>query len=232
MSIINHFLTVVTEPQFKLARDLTAMAIADGKITPEEKEAISLICHQEQIDEEQLMESLQGHYDHVEEEMPKDRKGRENYLQTLIKIIGADEYSAPQEIYLFQIIASRMGLNQMQVMGLFLSTSNRRFFKGSIGGKVFQSFLNNCIDPKGKNEADNRRNLRLLYETVANHTETLQDAEADRKLLLQNLERATETFLQNEILVKEFSNMHLDFARMLKEEALRVYKKHVCPVPI
>ena len=71
MSIINHFLTVVTEPQFKLARDLTAMAIADGKITPEEKEAISLICHQEQIDEEQLMESLQGHYDHVEEEMPK-----------------------------------------------------------------------------------------------------------------------------------------------------------------
>lgn len=31
MSIINHFLSVVIEPQFKLARDLTAMAIADGK---------------------------------------------------------------------------------------------------------------------------------------------------------------------------------------------------------
>lgn len=227
MSIINRFLTVATEPQFKLARDLTAMAIADGQITPEEKEAISLICHQEHIDEKIFMESLQGNYDHVEEEMPKDWKGKENYLQTLIKIIGADEYSAPQEIYLFQIIASRMGLNQMQVMGLFLSTSNRRFFKGNIGSKVFQSFLRNCIDPKGKNEADNRCNLRLLYETVANHTEMLQDVEANRELLLQNLERATETFLQNKILVKEFNNMHLDFARMLKEEALRVYKKHV-----
>lgn len=31
MSIINHFLSLVIEPQFKLARDLTAMAIADGK---------------------------------------------------------------------------------------------------------------------------------------------------------------------------------------------------------
>lgn len=44
MSIINRFLTVVTEPEFKLARDLTAMAIADGALTPEEKEAISAIC--------------------------------------------------------------------------------------------------------------------------------------------------------------------------------------------
>ena len=41
MSIINRFLTVVTEPELKLARDLTAMAIADGEVTPEEKEAIS-----------------------------------------------------------------------------------------------------------------------------------------------------------------------------------------------
>ena len=30
MSIITKFLSVLTEPQFKLARDLTAMAIADG----------------------------------------------------------------------------------------------------------------------------------------------------------------------------------------------------------
>ena len=34
-------MTAVTEPQFKLARDLMAMAIADGKITPEEHEAMS-----------------------------------------------------------------------------------------------------------------------------------------------------------------------------------------------
>lgn len=51
MSIINRFLSAVTEPEFKLARDLTAMAIADGEVTPEEKEAISTICHLEGIDE-------------------------------------------------------------------------------------------------------------------------------------------------------------------------------------
>ena len=50
MSIITRFLSVVTEPEFKLARDLTAMAIADGEVKPEEKEAMSTICHLEGID--------------------------------------------------------------------------------------------------------------------------------------------------------------------------------------
>ena len=105
MSILNHFLTVMTEPQFKLARDLTAMAIADGQITPEEKEAISMICHQQGLDEAKLIENLQGNYEGADEEMPKELRAREDYLRTLIKIIGADKYAAPQEIYLFQIIA-------------------------------------------------------------------------------------------------------------------------------
>ena len=43
MSIITRFLTVATEPQFKLARNLTAMAIADENLTEEEKEAMSTI---------------------------------------------------------------------------------------------------------------------------------------------------------------------------------------------
>lgn len=226
MSIINRFLSVVTEPQFKLARDLTAMAIADGQITNEEKEAMSAICHLEGIDETKLMESLQGRYNRVQEEMPKDRKGREEYLRNLIQLIGADQYAAPQEVYLFQIIASKMGLNQMEVIGLFFSTSNRRYFKGDIGAKILQSFLRNHIDPKGKNEVDNRRNLYTIYETVANHTEMLQDIEADRELLRQNLERATETFMENKILMKEFHDMNLDFARMLKEEERMVFKKY------
>lgn len=226
MSIITRFLTVATEPQFQLARDLTAMAIADGRITPEEKEAISMVCHQEGIDEAQLMESLQINNNQANEDIPKDRRGREEYLKTLIKILGADEYAAPQEIYLFQIIASKMGLNQMEVMGIILSTANRHYYKGDVGAKVLRSFLKNCIDPKGKNEADNRLSINAIYEMVAAHTEMLQDVEADRELLRQNLERATDTFMENKILMKEFSSMNLDFARMLKEEELRVFKKY------
>ena len=39
-SIITRFMDAVTEPQFKLARDLMAMAIADGQISPEEHKAM------------------------------------------------------------------------------------------------------------------------------------------------------------------------------------------------
>lgn len=227
MSIITRFLAVVTEPQFKLARDLTAMAIADGHITQEEKEAISAICHLEGIDEAHLLESLQGGYDQVQEEMPKDIKGREGYLRELISLIGADEYVAPQEVFLFQIIAGRMGLKQMEVVGLFLTTANRRYFKGDIGAKVLHSFLKNYIDPKGKNERDNRECLRSIYETIAVNTEKLQDIETDRELLRQNLERATETFMENQILIKEFGHMKLDFVQMLKEEESKILKKYL-----
>ena len=67
MSIITRFLAAVTEPEFKLARDLTAMAIADGQVTQDEKEAMSAICHIEGIDEGEPLEALHGGYDHVEE---------------------------------------------------------------------------------------------------------------------------------------------------------------------
>ncbi len=74
MSIVTRFLSVVTEPQFKLARDLTAMAIADGKVTEEEKEAISVICQMENINESQLYQNLQDSHDQVYAEMPRERK--------------------------------------------------------------------------------------------------------------------------------------------------------------
>lgn len=37
---------------------------------------------------------------------------------------------------------------------------------------------------------------------------------------------ATQTFLENTILIKEFRDMNLDLARMLKEEAFRTFKKY------
>lgn len=226
MSIITRLLTVVTEPQFKLARDLTAMAIADGRVTPEEKEAISTICHLEGVDEAKLMEALQGGYDKVQEEMPNSRQEREVYLRDVIKLIGADGYVAPQEIYLFQIIASRMGLNQMDVFSLLLLTATRLYFKGDAGAKILASFLKNHIDPKGKAEKDNRENLRTIYETIASNTPVSQDKELDKEILRQNLARATEAFMENKILIKEFADVGLDFAIMAKQEELNVFKRY------
>ena len=220
MSIISKFLTVVTEPQFKLARDLTAMAIADGEVTPEEKEAMTAICHLEGIDETKLMEALRGGYDNIDEEMPKTRKDRETYLRDIIRLIGADGYTAPQEIYLFQIIASRMGLNQMNVVGLFLMTTTHQFFQGDIGSKVLKSFLENFIDPKKKGDEIWRRHLHTIYETVAMNTEN------DDRLLVQNLSKTTQALLTNKILVDEFSHVGLDFQCILEEEEKKVFKQY------
>lgn len=226
MSIITRFLSAVTEPEFKLARDLTAMAIADGQVTPEEKEAMSAICHLEGIDEGKLLEALHGGYDHVEEEMPNSQVEKEDYLKSLIKLIGADGYAAPQEVYLFQIVASKMGLNQMDVIGLFLLTSTRKYFVGDAGSRILASFLKNYIDPKAKSEKANRENLRTIYETVATHTEVSQDEELDREVLRQNLARATVTFLENTILIKEFADVGLDFAIMAKQEEQNIFKRY------
>ena len=146
-------------------------------------------------------------------------------MRDIIKLIGADGYSAPQEIYLFQIIASRMGLSQMEVVGIFLSTATRRYFKGDIGAKVLHSFLKNHIDPKGRSERENRECLHSIYESVAIHTERLQDEKDDQDLLRQKLAHATETFMENRIIMKEFKDLNLDFPKMLKEEELRTYKR-------
>ena len=226
MSIITRFLSAVTEPEFKLARDLTAMAISDGEVTPEEKEAMSAICHLEGIDESKLLESLRGGYENVNEEIPNDRQGKEGYLRNLIKLIGADGYAAPQEVYLFQIVASKMGLNQMDVIGLFLLTARRKYFAGDAGSRILASFLKNYIDPKAKSEKVNRENLRTIYETVATYTEASQDKELDRELLRQNLARATMTFLENTILIREFAAVGLDFAVMARQEEINVFKRY------
>ena len=226
MSIIKRFLAVVTEPQFKLARDLTAMAIADGQVSTEEKEALSTICHLEGIDENKLAEALHGGYDKVDEEMPNTRQAKESYLRDLIKLIGSDGYAAPQEVYLFQIVASRMGLNQMDVIGLFLLFATRQYFKGDMGAKILASFLKNYIDPKAKTEKDNRENLRAIYDTIASNTEVSRDEELDKTILRQNLTRATETFLENIILMKEFANVGIDFSLMAKQEEMKVFKKY------
>lgn len=220
MSIISKFLTVVTEPQFKLARDLTAMAIADGEVTPEEKEAMTAICHLEGIEETKLMEALRGGYDNIDEEMPKTRKDRETYLRDIIRLIGADGYTAPQEIFLFQIIASRMGLNQMNVIGLFLMTTTHQFFQGDIGSKVLKSFLENFIDPKKKGDEIWRQHLHTIYETVAMNTEN------DDRLLAQNLSKTTQVLLMNKILVDEFTHVGLDFQCILEEEELQVLEQY------
>ena len=104
--------------------------------------------------------------------------------------------------------------------------SSSHFFIKPAASLFIASFIKNYIDPKGKTERANRENLRTLYDTIANHTETSQDAELDREILRQNLSRATEAFLGNTILTKEFNDVGVDFPAMLKQEETYVFKRY------
>ena len=105
-------------------------------------------------------------------------------------------------------------------------TANRQYFRGDVGCKVLNSFLRNQIDPMGKTEQENRDNLRSIYDTIAAHTNTTQNEDSDRELLRQNLTQATETFLENKILINGFKRAGLDLARILKEEETRIFLKY------
>jgi len=214
-----------------LARDLMALAVADGEITNEEKDAISTICHLEGIDEEQLINNLQKAEEHFSIRVPESRKEKESYLRELILLIGADEYCSPQEVYLFQIIASKMGLNQMDIVGLFMLTTTHTYFNGDTGSKVLASFLKNYIDPIGRTVSQNREGLRRIYETIAMNTESLNDHDAYCQLLMDNLTRTTNTLLENLILTNGFKRIGINFLQLLKEEEKNIFKQYsnLCP---
>ena len=217
----------VAEPQLKLARDLIAIALADGEITPEEEMAISKICELEGIDKNRLYETLHSNYNNDCEGMPTTFQEKKDYLMNIIKMIGIDGHAAPEEIYLFQIIAGKMGLNQMNVIGMFLATANHQHFKGNIGSKVFSSFLENYIDPRQKTENANRENLRVIYDTVVSSVQANHDGDIDKDFLCQNLARATEAFLENKILINEFAAIGIDFTIMVKQEEARILERYV-----
>lgn len=61
---------------------------------------------------------------------------------------------------------------------------------------------------------------------MAIHTEVSQDENVDREVLQQNLARATMTFLENAILIREFSDVGLDFAVMAKQEEMTIFKRY------
>jgi hypothetical protein len=201
-----------------LARDLMALAIADGEITDEEREAIRHICDMEGVNEIDFFNSLQERKNYNTIELPQTRKEKEDYLKKLILLIGADEYCSPEEAYLFQIVASKMGLNQMDVVGIFLLATTHAYFKGNVGSKVLSTFLKNYIDPIGRSERQNREGVRKMYETVALHTEDSTDYATYCQHLKENIERTTHTLAENLILINGFSSIGINFLQLLKEE--------------
>lgn len=226
MSMITHFISSIAEPQFMLARDLMALAIVDGEVTEEEREAISQICHIEGVSERDFLNCLHENNDYNTVVIPKSRREKEDYLKKLILLIGADEYCSPEEAYLFQIIASKMGLTQMDVVGIFIMTATSAYFKGDVGAKVLSTFLKNYIDPVGRTKRQNQEGLRRMYETVAMNTECLEDDEAYCQRLQDNIRKTTTALASNQILINGFKCIGINFLQLLEEEEHKVIKRY------
>jgi uncharacterized tellurite resistance protein B-like protein len=220
MGLLVKIFNEASDTEFKLAQDLVAIAIADGEISEAEKQIISSICQSEGITDEMAKDSILGSGDEsiINSEMPASRRDRADYLTKLIRVMCVDGESSQMEIYLLEIIASKMGINHMELVSLLLMTASRRNFPGDIGSRALSSFLKNAIDPKARTMRETHDNLRKLFDLMAENVPQRQNAYEDRDAFIHAMDTATDLLLTNTLLAREFRSMGVDFEALLREE--------------
>ena len=228
MGLLTKLFNDASDKEFKLAQDLVAIAIADGEISEAERKAITEICQREGVSNDTVNCYLLGYDEDVIEKMPAKHLEKINYLANLIRVMGVDGQSTHMEIYLLEIIASKLGISHMEMVSLVLMTATHRNFPGDIGAKTLASFLHNVIDPKGKKLNDNRDNLKKLFDIIAENVPQLQNEEEDKAEFVKAMNAATELLMENSLLNSEFRSMGIDFETVLmdeREQAIRRWMK-------
>jgi len=226
MGFLTKVLSTAADNDFTLARDLMAIAYADGKLTDEEKENICRICQIEDA-EKNLYEKLFINDCLITPDIPKTRKAKEDYLIKMIRVMGADGDSAAEEIFLLEIIADKLGFNKMQLLSLVLINATRRNFPGDIATKVIDSFLKHVIDVKGKSIKQNQQSIAKLYDAVASNTSSSPDEEENKRLLKEAIDDATCVLLENRLQAEDFRRAGLSFREFLEFEAEKAYKRWI-----
>ena len=218
MGLLTKLFNDASDADFKLAQDLVAIAIADGEISEAERKVISEICQKEGVSKETVNDYLHGYDEEVISKMPAKHLEKINYLANLIRVMGVDGQSTHMEIYLLEIIASKLGIGHMELVSLVLMTATHNNFPGNIGSKTLASFLHNVIDPKGKKLRDNRNNLKKLFDIMAENVPQLQNEEEDKEAFVKAMNTATELLMENSLLCNEFHSMGIDFETVLMDE--------------
>lgn len=225
--VITDIMTITTDNDYSLARDLIGLALADGKITEEEKAAIARICQLDNITEDQLKEMFKSSDQQAQIAIPTTRKEKEDYLVKMIQVMGADGDSATEEIFLLEIMAGRLGFSRLQLTALVLLNATRKNFPGDFGAKVLSTFLKNIVDPKGKSNQQNHDNIAKIYDAVANTTILTDDAQENQLLLREAFAKATQTLLANELLAREFQTAGLNFREILESESIKALGRQI-----
>jgi len=218
MGLLTKIFNDASDTEFKLAQDLVAIAIADDEVSEKERKEMERICRNEGISDETLNEFMMGFDSSGKCQIPQQRKERMDYLTKLIRVMCADGFSSNMEIYLLQIIASKLDINHMELISLVLMTASRKYFKGDTGTRALASFLRNVIDPRGKSLHDNRENIRTLFDLMAEHVPQEQNMEEDKAAFVKAMNKATELLIENTLLCNEFRAIGIDLETVLMDE--------------
>ena len=214
-----------SDSEFKLAQDLVAIAVADGNISDAERQEIEKICQTEGISSETVNDCFLGFDQGAVAHVPIRHRERAGYMLKLVRVMAADGVSAHMEIYLLQIIASKLGIGYLELVSLVLTAATKDNFPGDIGSRALSSFIKNAIDPKGRPLQKNIENLRMIFDIMAESVPQLQNVEEDRNAFTQAISSASELLFENTLLNKEFKDMGIDFKRVLTEERERAIKR-------
>ena len=225
MGLLRKLFIDSADDEFKLAQDLVGIAIADGEISEAEQKVINEICKSEGMSNDTIADCLMGFDKEANALVSSKKREKMDYLSKLIRVMGADGHSSHMEIYLLEIIASKMGISHMELVSLVLMTATHRYFSGDTGAKALSSFLHNVIDPKGKNLRDNRDNINKIFDLIAENISQLRNAEEDRNAFTQAISSASELLFENALLNKEFKDLGIDFKRVLAEERERAIRR-------
>ena len=227
MGLLAKLFNDASDTEFKLAQDLVAIAIADGEISEAERKTIIEICHKEGVSDDTVNDCLMGFDKDVKALIPAKRKEKTDYITKLIRVMGVDGVSSHMEIYLLEIIASKMGFSHMDLVSLVLMTATRTFFSGDTGSRTLSSFLHNVIDPKGKNLRENRDNIKKIFDLMAENVPQLQNKEEDKAAFVKAMNTATDLLMENSLLCSEFRMMGIDFEMVLMDEREQAIRRWI-----
>lgn len=214
-----------SDSEFKLAQDLVAIAVADGNISDVERQEIMKICQTEGIDSEIIKDCFLGFDPGTVAHVPIHYKERVEYIAKLVRVMVVDGTSAHMEIYLLQIIASKLGIGYLKLVSLVLLIATKNNFPGDIGCRALNSFVKNAIDPKGKTLQENVENMRAIFDMMAESVPQIQNIDEDRNAFIQALTSASELLFENTLLNKEFQDIGIDFKHVLGEEREHAIKR-------
>jgi uncharacterized tellurite resistance protein B-like protein len=217
--LLTEMMRIASDNDFSLAKDLLVLAMADGHIRDEEKQTLLKICSDLNLTEERLTELINSHSDSGSYSFAATPKQKEEYLVKMIRMMGSDGESATEEIFLLEMIASKLGFSRMHLTSLVLLNATRKNFPNDYGAKVLSSFLENIVDPKGKSDRQNHDNIARVYNDIAKTTTSSDDPNEDKALLMKAFDRVTKMMLEDTLLVKEFCSAGLDLRELLEFES-------------